>query len=127
MTEKISITEKLFRESTIAQKDDEYYSESGYVAFILPDGRAALASYSHCSCYGTFESLCDGGISDYFEEGDVSPQWIGAVNELVAMAERCADPAIPTRTAIEADYDYEKLKDVYRQIIEWDANGRKLK
>jgi len=116
-------TKDEFEEFTIAQADDEDYQESGYVAAVR-DGVAYLSSYSHCSCYGTFDALCGGGISDWFdEEGDPQWDWTGSVDELVAMAKRCADPSMPEREATSGDCDYDHLQDVYNQILSWERNN----
>ena len=116
------LTKEEFENSIIAQDDDEDYSESGYVACVFPDGQAALGHYGHCSCYGTFEDLCGGGISDYFSEGDASFTWLGTVVELVALAERKGDPGLPNRAANTKDYDYDHLMSLYEQILEWNKN-----
>ena len=92
----------------IAQDDDCDYSESGYVA-VVKDGQAALGSYSHCSCYGTWET--------------VGWDWEGTVAELVDLARRKADPIMPTREADAGDHDYDHLMRVYEQIISWASAG----
>ncbi len=112
------MTSDEFQRSIIAQDDDEDYSESGWVAGVL-DGVAFLANYSHCSCYGTFEALCGGGVSDSFSDGDITVNWEGTVADLVAMAERKADPAMPERTITAEDYDGDHLLAVYAEVLEW--------
>ena len=101
--------------AVIGQNDDE----SGWVACVFPDGKAAIGQYSHCSCYGTFDDLCGGSIGDWMENGTPSFTWSGTVAELVAMAERTADPAMPERAADPSDYDYDHLVECYRQVIAW--------
>lgn len=110
------MTSEEFGKSIIAQDDDNDYSESGWVAGIL-DGVAYLAHYSHCSCYGTFEDLCGGGISDSFSSGTIRVNWEGTPAELVAMAQRKADPDMPERIITEEDYDGDHLLKVYAQVL----------
>lgn len=117
----IHMTKTQWENGIIGQDDDEDYSESGYVAWIH-EGVAYLAKYSHCSCYDTFADLCGGGVSDYFDEGDVSFVWSGTPVDLVAMAGRKADPDMPDRVASEEDYDYDHLCKVYDQVISWSEN-----
>lgn len=115
-------TRRQFQAAIIAQDDDNDYSESGYVAVVVGD-QAALASYGHCSCYGTWDSLCGGGVGDYFDEDSVqSPRWDweGSVDELVRMAARRADPRLPQRDANPEDYNYDHLVKVYDEVIAWD-------
>ncbi|WP_013626567.1 hypothetical protein [Rubinisphaera brasiliensis] len=111
------ITRDQFQQSIIAQADDEDYEESGYVACVFGD-LAMIGHYSHCSCFATFEALCGGGISDWFDEGEPSWDWSGSVDELKSMAERWADPAMPDREADESDYDYCHLVSMYKQVQE---------
>lgn len=118
------MTREEFRNSVIAQDDDEDYSESGWVACVH-NGTAYMGRYGHCSCYGTFDDLCGGGIGDYYDEGSPSFTWSGTPDEMVELAKSNADPDMPNRTANEEDYDYDHLKAVYQEIIAWDKNGRK--
>ena len=104
-----------FEKYIIAQKDDEDYSEAGFVAVVRGD-EAALSAYSHCSCNGTWEALND--------HGKINWDWSGTPDQLVAMAEFGGDPSFPGRKAVFTDYDFRWLDDVYRQIIEWDKSGR---
>ncbi len=120
---KVHITREQFEQGIIAQDDDNDYSESGYVATII-DGVAHLARYGHCSCFGTFEDVCGGGISDYYEQGEASFVWSGTPDELVAMARGGMDPDMPSRKANAEDYDHDHLEAVYRKIIAWDDRGR---
>ncbi len=108
---------KLFLESIIAQHDDEDYSESGWVAVRIGDW-AALAEYSHCSCFDTWADLTGGGISD--DEGKEDPEWDwqGTPKELYEMALKVADPGMPGRDADPKDSDYDHLVEVYEQIKE---------
>jgi len=112
------VTDREFWKSVIAQHDDEDWQESGYIA-CYHKNVAYLTNYYHCSCYGTFEALCGGGISDRFSEGIPSFIWSGTLKELVDMAKRGADPHMPSRVAKEADCDYKHLMEVYKQILEW--------
>jgi uncharacterized protein (TIGR02996 family) len=123
------MTGKQFSAGIVGQDDDNDYDESGWVAVVVGD-RAYLGHYGHCSCYGTWESLCGGGVSDYFQENEeMQPtwDWVGTPDELVEMARRLADPALPSRTAMEADRDYDHLCMMYKQVVEWDESGRKVK
>lgn len=121
-------TRKAFDAAIIAQDDDNDYSESGWLAVVVGD-QAALTRYSHCSCYGTWESLNDGGISDHFDdEEDAKSQitrnprwdWTGSVADLVTLAKRNGDPFIPGRETDPDDYDGDHLLEVYKQILAWD-------
>ena len=111
---------KEFDAAVIAQDDDNDYSESGWVAWVVGDA-AYLGSYSHCSCYGTFDALCGAGVGDYIDEGTPRAEWTGTVEELVAMAVRKADPNMPERTSDTKDCDYDHLMNVYGQVIAWNA------
>jgi hypothetical protein len=106
----------LFHESIIAQDDDKDYSGSGYVAVCIGDW-CAISPYSHCSCFDTWASLTGGGIGDDEGPGDPSWSWTGTPDELLAMAHRVADPAIPDRDADPDDCDYDHLCEMYRQVI----------
>lgn len=117
-----------FEKSIIAQDDDNNYSESGFVA-VVHEGVAAIASYSHCSCYGTWESLNAGGISDHVDAVDPLKtlwDWSGTPDELVRMAARKSDINFPNRDANPADSDYDHLMAVYEQIIAWDRKRVRL-
>jgi hypothetical protein len=107
----------LFEKSIIAQDDDNDYSESGWVAVVV-DNWAAISRYSHCSCFGTWDDLTD--------ECSSNPRWDwqGTVEQLVKMAQNCADPAMPKREANKEDYDYDHLSEVYRQVLEWDKKRK---
>ena len=116
------ITEEIFHDSIIAQDDCVDYSEQGWVAVIIA-GVAYLTDYSHCSCYGTWTSI---GAGDYSsEEVNSLPsnwyKWSGTVDELIDMAKRNADPAIPERSIQDDDSKCycgkDHLKEVYKQII----------
>lgn len=120
----MKMTRQQFEESVVAQDDDNDYSESGYVAGVF-NGVAYIASYGHYSCYGTFDDLCGGGISDTFSEGNAAMSWTGTPDEMVAMARRMADPDMPEREADKSDYHYDHLQSVYAEIVAWDERGRK--
>jgi hypothetical protein len=49
----------------------------------------------------------------------LSWNWIGTPAELVAMAQRNADPDMPARTANLEDSDYDHLQEVYKQVLAW--------
>lgn len=106
--------------SIIAQSDSGGYDPSGYVAVV--DGEdAALSSFSHCSCFGTWESLTGGGISSSHYSGEYEPNWdwVGTVDELVHMAKNELDPSFPERKIDSSDYHSSYLMNVYQQILEW--------
>ena len=105
--------EEDFRHYIIAQDDDCDYSESGWVACVKDDW-AGLASYSHCSCFGTWEAM-DGKFS-----------WEGTPEQLVAKAREEHDPIIDGKKASTADYDYDHLMVVYGQILEWAKNNIRM-
>lgn len=111
----VTIPRDKFGAAVIAQDDDNDYQESGWVACIL-DGRAYLARYSHCSCFGTESALAGGGVSD-MGEAMLTMDWEGTPAELLAMARRKADPNMPDRTSVDADYDHDHLMKVYEQVI----------
>lgn len=104
--------------AVIAQDDDGDYDESGWVAWVVGDV-AYLGNYGHCSCYGTFDALCGGGVGDCINEGTPSFQWSGTVAALIALAESKGDPNMAGRTADPKDCDYDHLMNVYAQVIEW--------
>jgi len=104
-----------FEKHIIGKDDCCDYSESGYVA-VYKNGEAALTRYSHCSCYGTWTDIMNTDGVNRFD-------WCGTIEELVDMANRIADPAIPERNAITDDYDYEHLVNTYKQILEWYSIG----
>lgn len=114
-----------FKACIIAQGDsNEQYENSGYVAVV--DGKfAALTRFGHCSCYGTWTSVCGGGITSGGSDlGSPEWDWTGTVAQLVKLAKRNADPAFPAREANPKDYDYAYLVETYRQILEWDAKRK---
>lgn len=113
-----------FTNWTIAQDDDQDYSESGYIALVTDDGVAYMAYYSHCSCYGTWESLAAPAYPYEGNEATLTFDWSGTPDELVDMAKRIADPANSNANANPEDYDYDHLCKVYEQVIEWDKRGR---
>ncbi len=115
------MTLEQFEASVIAQDDDQDYQEAGYVAGVH-EGVAFISRYSHCSCYGTFDALCGGGIGDSFSSGSLTLDWTGTVEELIDMATRIADPVMPDRAAVDSDYDYDHLVKVYAGIRQWAAN-----
>lgn len=110
--------QELFNRSIIAQHDDQDYEESGYVAVVVGNW-AALSMYNHCSCYGTWESLTGECHNDPHWD------WTGTVDEMIALAKAKRDPFMPDREANKDDYEYDHLIEVYKQIVEWDKNGRK--
>lgn len=111
----ISMNRNQFEESIIAQDDDCDWSESGYVAGRF-NGVCFIARYSHCSCYGTWEDIS--GDSSWSDDKlvDVAFDWIGTLEQLIEMAEKCLDPAMPDRPADPEDYDFDHLTEVYKTI-----------
>jgi len=97
-----------YENSVIAQDDSGGYDPGGYVAGIF-NGVAFLSRFDHCSCYGTWTALQG--------KNGICLDWVGKPSELIEMAERIADPAIPERAADPQDYDYRYLVDVYKQIL----------
>lgn len=106
-----------FSSSIIGQHDDEDYSESGYVAVRVGDW-CAIAAYGHCSCYDTWTDITGGDISDDMGSGPIKWDWQGTYAELLDMARRVADPAMPERDANPDDSDYDHLVEMYRQVLE---------
>lgn len=106
-----------YRSGLLAQADSGGYDPGGYVVWEF-EGTYYLSDFSHCSCYDTFTSLCGGGIGDYYEKGTPSFMWSGTKEELIAMAIKESDPAIPERKSDPEDYQYKYLMDVFKQIRE---------
>lgn len=108
-------------ENEIARGESgEEYENSGYIAFVNGD-KAAIAQFGHCSCYGTWTSICGGGVND---SGDGVPRldWEGTVAELQAMAERNADPIMPERECNPADYDHDRKLSMYAGVKKYFEN-----
>ena len=120
----MKINRRLFERSIIAQDDDHDYQESGFAICLFPDGTAAIFDYSHCSCYGTWEAMTGGGISDYYDSGEenppdreVNPVWNGTKDQLIAIAKGLRDPSMPERLINSEDYDYDHLMNCYQQVL----------
>ena len=103
-------------------RHDDDYSDSGWICWHV-GSTFYLAQFSHCSCYGTWESLAGEKGEGYWDENDDFIQqgrpeaaWAGTYNELLLMASKGIDPCLPDRTADPEDYDYAQLIDCYRQI-----------
>lgn len=107
----MTLTRENWYGAVIARQDSGGYDPSGYIAVVNGD-EAAIAHFSHCSCYGTATALCGDGQELGFN-------WSGTVAELVDMARRKADPDMPSRAADETDYDYHDLMTVYEQVLDW--------
>lgn len=114
----INISKDDFRKSVIAQDDDNDYSESGWVCFLI-NKKYYLARYSHCSCYGTYTSLSGGDYVCTSGNGLVSVDWEGTKAQLKKLVKNKLDPAMPTRTADEKDYDYDHLMRVYYELEQY--------
>lgn len=118
-------TRDKFKQCIIAQGDsNEMYENSGYVAVV--DGKfAAIARFGHCSCYGTWTSICGGGItSGGCDTGEPVWDWKGTVAQLVKLAKVKADFNLPGRTVNDDDCDSQYLLETYRQIVEWDEKRK---
>lgn len=119
----MKIDVKLFEKSIIAQDDDNDYEESGYAVCYFPnENKVALFSYSHCSCFGTWESISGSTESSYDEhttDREVNPVWEGTPNEFIHLAEHKLDPAMPSRESSNEDYDHDHLMNVYTQGLEY--------
>ncbi len=121
-----AMTRHQFDEGIIAQDDDQDYSESGWVACVH-NSFAMLGYYGHCSCFGTWEALCDGDMFSSFGDDEIKHpawKWVGTVEELIDMAKRKADPSMPNREASPDDGDYDHLTNMYQQVLDWDKRGR---
>lgn len=130
----VEMTGREFRSRTVASRDDNDYSETGWVAVVVTRGGreyGLLGCYGHCSCYGTWESLCGGGISDRYDPDEVktpSFDWVGSYAGLVSLAERGVDPTTG-RPIVSEEEDGEPpvegpatpraeyLREVYREIL----------
>ena len=109
----ISIADyKELEDYTVARGDSgQDYEISGFVA-VVQNGEAAIASFMHCSCYGTVE-----GIDDCWD-------WTGTPDEMVALATQEGCLVFDNRTLSPKDYDYPWLKECYDAILAWDRAGR---
>lgn len=107
---------KLKDVQVIAQADDNDYQESGYVVVLDKSGVYHIGSYSHCSCYGTWDG---GDYGSGHRDGVLSGSWLweGSGEELVKLAKERRDPSMPERPADSKDYDYSHLIDVYEQVL----------
>lgn len=109
-----------YAKSVIAQCDSGGYDPSGWVAVYDPTTKLyALASFGHCSCYGTWEALCGGGIGDYFTTGDPKWNWEGTKRQLIKMIIGNLDPDMPTREISPKDYDSEYLTALYAELTKF--------
>lgn len=135
----MNLTSDQFRLSIIAQSDNEDYQESGWVALIA-NGQAALAHYSHCSCFGTFTSLDVNGhptldVNGHptYENtylGELSVDWEGTPKELLAIAKGRLNPLVKGNPPIdpnEFDMDLDHLKRVYDGVIAFFATVEKVR
>ncbi len=104
------LTVEEFQRYIVAQDGDQDYESSGFVILVFPHGMAAMSAYSHCSCYGTWESINSGA--------DAKFDWHGTLRELIQMAIDIADPIMPGRVADSGDYNYDHLCNVYKQVLE---------
>ena len=111
----LKLTRDEFNNAIVAQDDDNDYSESGYVVLRV-NNTYYIAQYSHCSCYGTYDALCNGGVNDD-GDGTVRTLWAGSKMRLLHMAKELRDPSMPDRYANEKDYDYDHLCAVYEQVL----------
>jgi hypothetical protein len=104
----------LYQASIVAKSDDgDDWSASGYVIVEIGDW-TAISFYSHCSCYGTWESLVGGGpCTD--GKNDPAWDWQGTPEQMYDMDRRHADPNMPERVADDKDYNYGLLVDAYDQ------------
>jgi hypothetical protein len=103
----------------IAQDDDCDYEESGYIV-VADDKKAAIAQYSHCSCYGTWTAMT--------KDSKIIWEWIGPIKDLIQMAKKKIDPHSPwERIASQQDSDYDHLMNCYDQVLKWNKDRRKKK
>lgn len=119
----VRMTGDEFQKSIVGQKDDEDYSESGWVALkVERNGRlyGMLTSYGHCSCYDTWASICGGGVSDYYAGDEVkepSFDWIGSWDGLVELARSEVNPY--KGTPVDEERDSGKwLRETYQQVLQ---------
>lgn len=103
------INQQNFDQYVIAQDDDNDYSESGYF-IVKVDENYGLFRYSHCSCFGTWES---------FTDRQMIFNWVGTKEDLIYLAQNVMDPSFPNRKANEQDYDYDHLINVYNQVLDY--------
>ena len=106
-----------FYKYVIGQDDDGDYEESGYVVVVVGDD-AAIAAYSHCSCYDTLDSITRGGIEEW--------DWVGSVAELRLMLKYKLDPNHKDRVADPSDNDYDHLVKAYEMAEKWLEINRPL-
>jgi hypothetical protein len=107
-----------FEASIIAQDNKGDHDDSGYVV-CFKDGLVGIANYSHCSCYGTWTAVRDGGCrqGSGCDQGEPSFGWVGPVVDFLRMANNGEDPGMPGRHADPKDCDYTYLMAVYQQSI----------
>lgn len=108
---------KQFSASTVAQDDDQDYSESGYVVCVNGD-IASVFNYFHCSCYGTWKAISGSYEGD--SEMDVTPLWEGTVGDLAVKAQAGECLVFPGRLVADTDdYDKDHLLKVYQDYLVW--------
>ncbi len=92
----------------IARSDHpDSYENSGTVVWI-EDGKVYMSGFGHCSCYDTWESVDRNSQTGY------------EIDFFVKCAKENLDLDISVPT------EDEDTLECYRQVVEWDENGRKL-
>jgi hypothetical protein len=97
-----------FNQSDIFAQADEPgdYENRGWVCLINKhSNHAALMTFSHNSCYGTWEAI----------DGD-DPVWDGTIGQMVSMAIENRDPSLPARIRDDQDRPDSLLDDLYSEI-----------
>ena len=85
---------------------DGMYEADGWVALVNKEtNHAALMTFSHCSCFGTWEEI----------DGD-NPVWDGTIAEMVVLAFENRDPSLPLRTREPGDKTDPLLDELYEEI-----------
>lgn len=88
---------------------EEYdYEGTGWIVGKYEGDEYFISSYSHCSCYGTWDPEASG-----YQE------WTGNLEDLLKMARERRDPLMPERTITPEDCDYDALVDLYGQVLKW--------
>jgi hypothetical protein len=123
MTDITKLSYSEFSDSLIARNaSDVDYESWGYVVAYNGE-QAGIARFSHCSCYGTYESLLGRK-----KAAGICWDWVGSLEELLKMARYKLDPHWTlgkSRKADPADSDYCYLMACYKEILKWNKTNQK--
>ena len=119
----MELTGHEFRQSIWSQHDSGGYGPSGWLCGV--HGKIAyIAQFSHCSCYGTWEAVVGADLDDYGDSVEkFDPDWTGTLDELMVMADRQLDPAMPSRKIDGEDWDAAYLMAMYDEVLRLGQDG----